>query len=198
MKHYYNPMSRAALTDWMLKELDIKYEQISIDLTRVTPELIALREINPMGKVPALVDDTNVITEVAAICAYLADKYPEKKLAPDMQSSVRGIYYRYMFVTGNTLEPALTLAVSGFEHPNPATAGWGDTSRVISTIESMTPEAAWALGERFSAADIVFGGLLDSLVRFGTLDASAKVIAYVERLRKRQAYKEAHRALLDL
>ncbi|AMJ87322.1 glutathione S-transferase family protein [Alteromonas stellipolaris] len=198
MKHYYNPMSRAVTTDWILKELDIKHEQIGIDFTTTTPELLQLKKINPMGKLPTLVDGETVVTEVAAICAYLADKYPEQKLAPDINSVNRATYYRYLFVAGNTIEPALTLAASQMEHPNSATAGWGDISRVISTIEIMTPEARWILGEQFTAADVVFGGLLDSSITFGTLKASSKVAAYVARIKQRPAYRDAHQAFIDL
>jgi glutathione S-transferase len=198
MKHYFNPMSRAVTTDWMLKELNINYEQIDIDFTVYTPELLKLRQINPMGKLPTLVDGEVIITEVAAICAYLADKFPEKKLAPELNSVHRATYYRYLFVAGNTIEPALTLASCNIEHPNPATAGWGDISRIMLTIESMIPETGWVLGEQFTAADIVFGGLLDSSAMFGTLNASRKVAAYIDRLRQRPAYKETHQAFSDL
>lgn len=198
MKHYFNPMSRAVTTDWMLKELNINYEQLDIDFSVNSPELLQLRQVNPMGKLPTLVDREVVITEVAAICAYLADKFPEKKLAPEINSVQRATYYRYLFIAGNTIEPALTLASCDIEHPNPATAGWGDITRVILTIESMVPKTGWALGEQFTAADVVFGGLLDSLVMFGSLSPSQKVSAYIDRLRQRLAYKEAHQAFAGL
>lgn len=194
MKHYYNPMSRAVITDWMLKELRIKQETVYIDFTIENTELLQLQKINPMGKIPTLVDGENVVTEVAAICAYLADKYSDAKLAPEIGSADRATYYRYLFVSGNTIEPALTLAAYQIEHPNPATAGWGNISHVLETIESMTPTTDWVLGDQFSAADVVFGGLLASSITFGTLDASPKVSAYVARIQKRHAYKEAHLA----
>lgn len=197
MQHYYNPMSRAVTTDWMLKELDAEHQRIEIDFS-ANNNLEQLRRINPMAKLPTLVDGQNIVTEVAAICAYLADKYPEKKLAPAPSSDKRAAYYRYLFVAGNTIEPALTLAVSGMEHPKPATVGWGDISRVLETIEAMTPQVGWVLGEQFSAADIVFGGLLDSATTFGTLKASKKVAAYLARIRKRPAFVQAHQAFLNL
>ncbi|MEM5527356.1 glutathione S-transferase family protein [Gammaproteobacteria bacterium AS21] len=190
MKHYFNPMSRAITTDWMLKELDVEHEQIIIDYENTSST--EFRNINPMGKLPVLVDGETIVTETAAICAYLADKYAAKGLAPAIGSPQRASYYRYLFISGNTIEPALTLASAKLEHPEPKTAGWGDMPRVLATIEVMTPATDWALGNHFSAADIVFGGLLDFSMAFGLLQASPKVAAYVERLRQRPAYQQTH------
>jgi len=198
MKHYYNPMSRAVTTDWMLKELDVQHEQIIVDFTADENNLPEFRNINPMGKLPALVDGDAVVTEVAAICAYLADKFPEKKLAPEVGSVNRATYYRYLFLPGNTIEPVFSLTTSGLEHPDPASAGWGDITRVMATIEAMTPEADWALGEQFTAADVVFGGLLDFSMVFNWIEASPKVAAYIARIRQRPAYRETHRAFIEM
>lgn len=194
MKHYFNPMSRGATTDWMLKELGITHEQVIVDLGAGENKSAEFREINPMEKLPALVDGETVVTEVAAICAYLADKYPDKGFAPEPGSAERGSYYRYLFIAGNTLEPAISLAALSIEHPQPGSAGWGDMSRVTNTIESMTPAVDWALGEQFSTADVVFGGLLDYAMAFNLIEASPKVAAYVERIRNRPAYRDTHEA----
>lgn len=196
MKHYYNPMSRGVSTDWMLKELDAPHEQVFIDFSKGENNSPEYRKINPMGKLPALVDGDTVVTEVAAICAYLADKFPEKEMAPKVGTAERATYYRYLFITGNTIEPAFSLAACGFEHPRPTSAGWGDISRVLATIETMTPATAWVLGEKFSAADVVFGGVLDMSMIFKTFEPSPKVAAYIERLRHRPAYRESHKAFL--
>ncbi len=198
MKHYYNPMSRAVTTDWMLKELDVQHEQIIIDFDSGENDFPEFRKINPMGKVPVLVDNEKVITEVAAICAYLADRFPAKRLAPEIESPDRATYYRYLFFAGNTIEPALSLAVSGIEHPEPRSAGWGDMLRVLTAIEAMTPETGWALGKQFTAVDVVFGGLLDSSMAFNMIDASPKVANYVTRIRQRPAYRETHAAFQDI
>jgi len=197
MKHYYNPMSRAVTTDWMLKELDVEHEQIPIDFRTGETDLPDFKEMNPMGKIPVLVDDEIVVTEVAAICAYLADKFPEKKLAPELSSVKRGTYYRYLFTACNTIEPIFSLKASGLEHPEPDTAGWGDMPRVLATIEEMTPQTNWAIGKEFTAADIVFGGLLDFFITFKLLDASPKVAAYIDRIRQRPAYLESHQAFIE-
>ena len=192
MKHYCNPRSRAVSTLWMFEELDVPHEQIIVDFASGEMQTPEYRAINPMGKVPALVDGDVVITEVAAICAYLADKFADKGLAPALGSTERGAYYRYLFVPGTTIEPAFSLSTAGITHPNPGSVGWGDPERVMAMVESMTPEAGWALGERFTAADVVFGGTLDFAMRFGWMEPTPKVAAYVERLRARPAYKATH------
>ena len=197
MKHYFNPMSRGATTAWMFAELDVEHEDIVVDVHGGEQKGPEYRAINPMGKVPALVDGDVVVTEVAAICAYLADRFPERGLAPEPGSRERGAYYRYLFVPGTTLEPAFSLAALEFEHPAPLSAGWGDVTRARATIEAMTPESGWALGERFTAADVVFGGTLDSLVVLAGLEPSPRMAAYVERLRSRPAYKATHAGFGD-
>ncbi|WP_417457842.1 glutathione S-transferase family protein [Kordiimonas sp.] len=193
MKHYYNPMSRAVTTHWMLLELGVDHEQITLDYLKgetATPEY---RAINPMGKVPVLVDGEVVVTEAAAICSYLADKFPEKGLAPEPGSAARGEYYRYLFVPGTTLEPMFTIRSLGVDDYPAQSVGFGDMERCLATIDAMTPEADWALGDSFTAADVVFGGFLDFAVQFGWLEApSAKVSAYVRRIKDRPAYRESH------
>ena len=189
-------MSRGITTNWMLKELDAQHEQIIIDFATENKDLADFRKINPMGKVPTLVDGETVVTEVAAICAYLADKFSEKGLAPELGSVERAAYYRYLFIAGNTIEPALTLAASGIDHPDPRSAGWGDISRVLTTVEAMTPKTNWALGKQFTAADVVFGGLLDYSMTFNLIDASPRVAAYVARIRQRPCYRETHDVII--
>ena len=195
MKHYYNAMSRAVTTHWMLTELGVEHEQIVVDFMKGESSTPEYRAINPMGKVPTLVDGDIIVTEVAAICAYLADKFPEKGLAPATDSSDRGSYYRYLFVPGTTLEPMFTFATSKIEDYSAQSAGFGDLERCLATIESMTPETEWALGAQFTAADVVFGGLLDFAVQFGWLASpTTKVAAYVRRIKDRPAYQQSHDA----
>ena len=191
MKHYFHPTSRAVTTDWMLKELDAPHEQIVVRAP--AGEQPEYRAINPMGKVPALVDGDVVITEAAAICAYLADKFPEKGLAPPPGSAERGKYYRYLFFPGTTLEPLLSFTRLEVDI-DPVSMGWGDMPRGMAAIESMTPEAGWAMGDRFTTADIVFGGSLAFFTGFGMLKPTPKVAAYVDRIKARPAYQASHAA----
>ena len=193
MKHYFNPMSRAVTTHWMLVELGVEHEQIVVDLMSGEGKTPEFRSINPMGKIPTLVDDDVVVTEVAAICAYLADKYPEKGLAPPHGSKERGKYYRYLFVPGTTLEPMFTFNLLEVDDYSAESAGFGDLERCLATIESMTPEKAWVLGDQFTAADVVFGGTLDFAVQLGWLKSpSSKVTSYIRHIKNRPAYRQSH------
>lgn len=193
MKHYYHPMSRAVTTDWLLTELDAEHERVVVDFHAGENDTPEYRRINPMGKIPALVDGDVVITETAAICAYLADKYPQKGFAPAPGSSQRGAYYRYLFYPGSVLEPMFTFQQLEGAEISPQSVGWGDLERCLATIETMTPETDWALGSGFSAADVVFGGTLDFAIQFGWLASpSARVAGYVRRIKSRPAYRQSH------
>jgi len=192
MKHYFNPMSRAVTSDWMLKELEAEHERIVVDIQAGEQNSPEYRAINPMGKVPTLVDGDAVVTEAGAICAYLADKFAEKRFAPSPRSPERGRYYRYLFFPGTTLEPLLSVTALGIEDIKPYTMGWGDLPRAMAAVESMTPGSGWALGAQFTAADVVFGGTLAFFCGFNMMTPSPKVASYVERIKSRSAYQESH------
>lgn len=177
----------------MLRELEIEHEQIVVDFPAGENNTPEFRAINPMGKIPALVDGDVVVTETAAICAYLADRFPEKGLAPPIGTEQRGRYYRYLFYPGTTLEPMFTVKQLGTDEFSPQSVGWGDFERCITTVESMTPECDWVLGAQFSAADVVFGGFLRFAVQFNWLESpSAKLAAYIKRIKARPAYRLSH------
>lgn len=193
MKHYYHPMSRAITTHWMLTELGVEHEQIVVDFPAGGNNTDEFRAINPMAKIPVLADGDVVVTETAAICAYLADKFPNKALAPPVNSNERGRYYRYLFFPGTTLEPMFTFNQLESQDYSPQSAGWGDLERCLTAVESMTPDIDWALGKQFTAADIVYGGMLDFAVQFGWLQSpTAKVAAYIQRIKSREAYRKSH------
>jgi len=193
MKHFFHPMSRAVTTHWMLTELDVPHEQVVVDFHNGASDTPEFRAVNPMGKVPTLLDGDVVVTETAAICAYLADRFPERGLAPPSGSAERGRYYRYLFFPGTTLEPMFTFEQFDGVDCSPRSVGWGDRERCLAAIDAMTPAAGWVLGDAFSAADVVYGGMLDFAMRFGMLAApTPKVEAYVARLRARPAYQRSH------
>jgi glutathione S-transferase len=177
----------------MLTELGAEHEQVVVDLLSGETGSPEYRRINPMGKIPTLVDGDVVVTEVAAICAYLADRYPEKGLAPPPDSRERGRYYRYLFFPGTTLEPMFTTKLLGVTDYPAESVGWGDFERCMATVESMTPLSDWVLGSQFSAADVVFGGTLDFAVQSRWIEPpTARVAAYVRRIKDRPAYRQSH------
>ena len=186
-------MSRAVTTHWMLTELGVVHEQIVVNFPEGENNTPEYRAINPMGKIPTLVDGDIVVTESAAICAYLADKFPEKGLAPSPNSAERGRYYRYLFFAGTTLEPMFTVMQLGITDYPSQSVGWGDFDRCMAAVESMTPDADWAMGSRFTAADVVFGGTLDFSIQFGWLKSpTPKVSNYVRRIKDRPNYRQSH------
>ena len=191
MKHYFNPMSRGATTAWMLNELEAPHEQVVLDFASGATRTPEFRSINPMGKLPTLVDGDIVVTETAAICAYLADKFADRGLAPSVDSPERGKYYRYLFFPGTTLEPLVSFNQHGVEG-NPASDGWGDMERGMAAVESMTPDSGWALSEQFTAADVVFGGTLAFFCGLNLLKASPSVEAYIDRIKARPHYQATH------
>lgn len=193
MKHYFNPTSRAVTTHWLLTELAVEHEQVFVDIGAKETSTDAFRAINPMRKIPVLVDDDIVITEAPAICAYLADKYPEKGFAPPPDSPERGHYYRCLFFPGTTLEPMLTARLHGLTDYPAASVGWGDYDRCLETVEALVPEEGWLLQSGFSAADVVLGGTLDFATQLGWIEApSSRLTSYVQRLKAREAYRESH------
>ena len=114
-------------------------------------------------------------------------------MAPPSDSPLRGSYYRYLFIPGAVLEPMFTVRSFGATDYSAESVGFGDFERCIATIESMTPDNEWALGDQFTAADVVFGGTVDFAVQFGWLESpSPKVQAYVRRLKDRPAYRASH------
>lgn len=185
---YTNPMSRGRIARWMLEEIGQPYEVnlLSYGPDMNTPDYLAL---NPMGKVPTLVHDGRVITECAAICAYLADAFPQAGLLPEDRSS----YYRWLFFAAGPMEQAILNKSFGFDVPEgrEASAGYGTFDLTISTLEKAVSAAPYVAGDKFSAADVYVGSQVGWGLRFGTIPASAPLQSYWDRLADRPALKRA-------
>lgn len=187
---YTNPMSRGQIVRWMLEEVGAPYEPriLGYGTTMKDAEYLA---INPMGKVPAVVHDGKVVTECAAICAYLADAFPEAGLAPDVAD--RADYYRWLFFTSGPVEQAITAKHFGVEPDTDQQrmAGFGSLPAALDTLESAVAGKAFVAGDRFSAADVYVGSQIDWGLQFGTIASRPAFEAYVAPLRERAAYKRA-------
>jgi glutathione S-transferase len=183
---YTHPMSRGRTARWMLEEVGAPYRAEIVDYG-APMKAAAYRAINPMGKVPALVHRGVVVTECAAICAYLADAFPEKGLAPPPGDPTRGTYWRWLFFGAGPLEAATTTKAMGFVVPPDKTgmAGWGTMDDVVAALESALAAGPYLCGERFTAADVYLGAGIGWTTQFGILPKRPAFEAYVTRISAR-------------
>ena len=187
---YTNPMSRGQIARWALHEVGAEYDQhlMEYGTTMKAAEYLA---INPMGKVPAIVHDGNVVTECAAICAYLADAYPEAGLQPNADE--RADYYRWMFVAAGPLEAAITNRHMKWETTaeQEMMAGYGSYDKAVAALEGALDGKDYICGDRFTAADVYVGSQVDWGLQFGSLPTRPSFEAYAAKLRERPAYQAA-------
>lgn len=187
---YTNPQSRGQIVRFMLEELGEPYETMVLDYG-TTMKSAAYLAINPMGKVPAIRHNGQTVTEAAAICAYLADAFPNAGLAPALTE--RAAYYRWMFFAAGPVESAMLDRARKIDTQGEqkVMAGYGSWDDVMRALDIAVSGGAWLAGERFSAADVYAGLSMDWMVMFGMLQPSPPVAAYLERLRARPAYIRA-------
>lgn len=186
----HHPNTRAANVVWMLEEVGVPYTLRFVDVKngeQKSPELVAL---NPMGKLPTLVDDGVVVTEAAAIALYLADRYGYGTLAPRVDDPARGTYLRWSFYAPSVIEPGSLANAAKWEY-RAGQAGWGTHEAMLSTIEHAIGQGPFVLGERFTMADVVFGGTVRWMLGFGMLEKRPAFTGYVDRLDARPAWKRA-------
>jgi glutathione S-transferase len=187
---HYHPYSRAAGTIWALEEVGVPYELKIVDILKGQQKRPGFVALNPMGKLPTLVDGDVIVTESAAIALYLADRYAAGRLAPALDDPRRGTYLRWSFFAPSVIEPAVMAKGSGWEVKEVA-AGWGNYASVLAASESAIAKGPFLLGKDFSMADVVFGGLLRFLLSFKPMEPTPAFTAYVERLDARPAYQRA-------
>ena len=185
---YTNPMSRGRIVRWMLEEIGHPYRTEILDYgtTMKAPAYLA---INPMGKVPALTHGGTVITEGAAICAYLADAFPEKGLAPPPGDKLRGPYLRWLFFAAGPLEAAVLNRALNVEVPEgrKAMAGYGSFAEVMNVLDGAVAEGPYLLGEHFSAADVYLGSQIGFGLRFSSMEKRPAFERYWARISARPA-----------
>lgn len=189
---YHHPFSRAANVVWMLEEVGVPYELRFVDLMKgahKTPEMLAL---NPMGKLPILTDGDAVVTESAAIALYLADRYAAGRLAPALDDPARGAYLRWSFFAPSVIEPGSMAKSIGWTYKE-SNAGFGNYEAMLSTIESAVKGREFLLGDKFSMADVVFGGTLRYMLMFKMIEPRQAFTAYAERLAARPALQRAEK-----
>lgn len=186
LEFFTNPMSRGRIVRWMLEEVGAPYETHVVQYGEEMKSA-AYRAINPMGKVPAIRHDGAVITECAAICAYLADAFPEAGLAPDPTD--RAAYYRWLFFAAGPVEMAVTARALDLEAKPDQTvmAGYGTYEDVMDTLEIAVGGDGYLAGDRFSAADVYLGAQIGWGLQFGTMEKRPAFEAYWQRIGDRDA-----------
>jgi len=188
---FHAPHTRSSSTLGLLEELGIEYELHLLNLktgTQRQPEYLA---INPMGKVPAIRHGDAVVTEQPAVMLYLADAFPEKGLAPSIGDPLRGPYLRWMVFYGSCFEPALLDRSLNREPPPPQRSGYGDFDSVLKTLTGQLEKGPYLLGERFTAADVLWGGALAWTTSFGLVPNLPVIRRYIERVTSRPALQRA-------
>lgn len=190
---YTHPMSRGRIVRWMLEEVGQPYRTDVLDYgtSMKAPQYLA---INPLGKVPAIVHGGTVVTECAAICAYLADVFPAAGLAPPPGDRARGPYYRWLFFAAGPLEAVVVNKALGFSVPpeKRPMAGYGTIDEVLGAIEGALSGREYLAGDRFSAADVYVGAHLSWGMMFGTIDKRPAFESYVARVQARPAATRAN------
>ncbi|MGI9384412.1 MAG: glutathione S-transferase family protein [Methyloligellaceae bacterium] len=189
IKLYWCPRSRAARAMWMLEEIGADYEVVTVDIRDPAAKAtLGFRMASPMGKVPALADGDVMLSDSAAICLYLADRFPDAGLAPAIDEPLRARYLYWMVFTPGVMEPAMAEKFGGWE-TNPVSHGWGDYDSMLRTLEAGLTPGPWLLGERFSAADILVGSSVHFMNVFGVLPDNPTLKAYEARCLERPAYQ---------
>jgi len=190
IEFYTHPMSRAQVVRWMLEEVGEPYDTHILDYA-TTMKAEPYLSINPMGKVPAIRHRGKVVTEVAAICCYLADAFPAAGLAPEPRD--RADYYRWIFFTSGPIEAAFSNKAAGFE-PTPERQrmfGYGNYDLAIGTLEKALDGRRFIAGDRFTAADLFVGANVNFMLSFNLLEPRPAFTDYAARMTDRDAYRRA-------
>lgn len=187
---YTNPQSRGRIVRWLLEEAELTYDVELVTFGKMMNSA-DYRQLNPMTKVPSLRHGSTVVTETAAICAYVADAFPESQLAPALPD--RGDYYRWLFFAAGPLEHAITNRNLGFEVPREkeATVGYGNFAKTIDTLSVAVQTNPYIAGSQFSAADIYVGSHIGYGMQFKTIPERPEFVAYWQKLQTRPAFKRA-------
>jgi glutathione S-transferase len=188
---YHSPQSRSAGTLILLEELGADYDMRVLDLQKGEQRQSGYLGVNPMGKVPAIVHDGALVTEQGAVYTYLADLYPEAGITPAIGDALRGPYLRWLFFYGSSFEPALVDRSQKREPAPAATSPYGDYDTMLKTLFDQLARGPYLLGDRFTAADVLWGSALRWTTMFKLVPETPSVKAYVERVTSRPAAQRA-------
>jgi glutathione S-transferase len=186
---YTNPQSRGRIVRWMLEEVGQPYETEVIPYDQMKSERYLA--VHPLGKVPAIKHRDHIVTETAAICAYLADVFPQAGLSACEDE--KADYYRWLFYAAGPLEAAVSNQAMGWQVPpeRERMFGYGNFERAIAVVDELLSLRDYVCGDRFTAADVYFGSQIMFPLQFGMLPERESFLRYRDRLQARPAYKRA-------
>jgi glutathione S-transferase len=191
MKLHWCPKTRSLRILWLLEETGLPYERVKTDIrdpkSKNDP---AFRAISPMGKVPAFEDGATRLWDSGAISAYVADQYPQAKLAPPIGDPNRGAYLQWLMFTNSVIEPAMGERSANMP-ANPSGYGWGGWEQMLGVFRKAVENGPWVLGERFSAADVLLGMSAYYLRQFGMVTDEPILFAYADRCAARPGFQRA-------
>jgi glutathione S-transferase len=187
---YYAPHSRAATARLLLEELGVDYRLQVLDLKQNEQRAPDYLAINPMGKVPAIVHDGVLVTELPALYIYLADAFPDAGLAPGLTDPLRGPWLRWLAFYGSAFEPAVFDRAMQREPTQPSFCPYGDFDTMLATLAAQLRAGPWLLGERFSAADLLWAGGLTWATAFKLVPALPEIAGYLARVNARPAVRK--------
>jgi len=184
---FHSPNTRSTGSLILLEELGADYELHVLNMKAGEQRGAAYLAVNPMGKVPALLHGSALVTEQVAVFLYLADLYPEAGLAPPIGDPLRGPYLRWMAFYGSCFEPALVDKAMKRDAAPPSTAPYGDYATMLKTLTDQLATGPYLLGERFSAADVLWGTALTWTTMFKLVPELPVLTAYMARVNARPA-----------
>ena len=182
---YHSPNTRSSGTLTLLEELGMPYELKVLDMKAGEQRQPPYLAVNPMGKVPAIRHGEAVVTEQGAIYLYLADLWPQAGLVPPIGDPLRGPYLRWIVFYGSSFEPAMVDRALKREPGRAGTMPYGDVETTIATLKGQLARGPWILGERFTAADVLWGTALTWMISFGLLPAEEPFTGYIGRWNER-------------
>lgn len=182
---YHAPQTRSTAILMLLKELKAEFDLKLINLKAGEQRQPAYLAVNPMGKVPAITDRGQLVTETVAIFLHLADRFPATGLAPSLDDPQRGPYLRWMVYYAAAFEPAVIDRANQRDAGQQGMSAYGDFDTMFSTLNSQLAKGPWLLGDHFTAADVLWGTALSWTTRFQLVPLTPEVAAYIERFNAR-------------
>lgn len=187
---YYAPRTRSFAALWLLEELGEKYRLESFDIETGRHKKADYLALNPMGKVPLVLDGDVAISELGAIAIYLSDLYPQAQLCPLINNEKRSDYLRWTFFSSAIMEPAFVQKMFEWEIPSKSVA-WGSFDQMLEIVTNAVKESTWLIGDSFSSADILVGSTLRFGQMLGVIPKEGPLEEYISRLKKRDGFVRA-------